>query len=229
VLTAACLDFVEPDLPERGAPAVARISVVLSDSGSIDVEGEIAPGIDDSGVRRTLVQEDVRAAGLSFAPGDTTPGGGRLYASRRQIGPDQVAGAIEVFTPAITHTTAAPAIRWAVLRRFDADTVTTEEDGSLRLRATELADPTLGAPPDTRQWFLTLIGDDNNFRLGADGPPPDTFVVPARWIPTADETIVVRLIYQQSARLDADSLYIGLITVDQRVHWIVRTRSGDGP
>ena len=229
LVTAGCLDFVEPDLPELGAPAVAQISVLVSDSGRLAVQGEIAPGIDASGFRRTLVNDDVRAAGFSIAPRETTDAGGKLYESTVSVARDLVSSTIEIVAPSISHTTVSPAVRWAGLHRLDPDTVALEPDGSLRLRAVERADATVGAPPDTRQWFLTLIGDDNNFRLGSNGPPPDTLVVPARWIPAAQESVVVRLIYQQSAHLNAETPYIGLITLDLRVHWTVIMRDREKP
>jgi len=223
---AACLDFVEPDLPERGAPAVAQINVVVTDSGKLSVQAEVAPGIDASGFRRTLVDEDVRAAGHSIAPHDTTDAGGRRYAATLSVGRELVASAIEIMAPSITHTSVIPSVRWAGLERLDPDTIALEPDGSLRLHVAERADPTVGAPA-TRQWFLTLFGDDNNVRIGSNGVPPDTLVVPAHWIPNAEETVVVRLIYQQSAQVNADTPYIGLITLDLRLHWTVTMQGHD--
>ena len=229
LVTAGCLDFVEPDLPERGAPAVAQISVIVSDSGTLALQAEVAPGIDASGFRRTLINDEVQAAGYSIAPRDTTAGGGRRYASTVSVARDRVANTIEIVAPSITHTSVAPAVRWVGLQRLDPDTVTLGPDGSLRLHVIERPDPTVGAPPDTRQWFLTLIGDNNNFRLGSNGPPPEALVVPAHWIPEAEESVVVRLIYQQSAQLNAETPYIGLITLDLRVHWTVTMRNRENP
>jgi hypothetical protein len=226
---AGCLDFVEPDLPELGAPAVAQISVVVSDSGRLAVQAEIAPGLDASGLRRTLINDDVRAAGFSIVPLETTDAGATRYASTVTVARDLVASTIEIVAPSISHTSVSPTARWAGLQRLDPDTVELESDGSLRLHAIERPDATVGAPPDTRQWFLTLIGDDNNFRLGSNGAPPETLLVPAHWIPEAAQSVVVRLIYQQSAQLNADTPYIGLITLDLRVHWTVILRDREDP
>jgi hypothetical protein len=94
----------------------------------------------------------------------------------------------------------------------------------------------LGTPepaPGIRQWFLTIAGDSTTFRLGGDGLPPDTILVPARWIPPGD-SLAVRLIFSQSASVTPPpGDYVGIFALDTRLFWTVRmdtaTRVGTSP
>ncbi len=221
---AGCIDFVEPELPDRGAPAVAQLTVVVSDSGALFLTGEVAPGIAASGLRRALLDDGVRAGGLVLPPTDTTLGGGRRYNVRRNVDPALVASVIEIQAPRVSSTAAAPTVRWPGLRRVDANTVARVAAGELRLHVASTG-TAAGTAPEIRQWFLTLFGDRGTFRLGADGPPPDTLVIPARWVPEGP-FVRVRLIYQQSGRVSGDAQYVGLMVLDVRLHWTVRRVGG---
>ena len=76
--------------------------------------------------------------------------------------------------------------------------------------------------PEIRWWFLTLWDTAGAFRLGGDGAPPDTIVVPARWVPAGD-SVTALLIYQQSGRIESlAEQYVGLFALDARASWVVR-------
>lgn len=220
IACAGCLDFVEPELPERGAPAVAQVAVVLTDSASLTVTGTLAPGFDDDGLRRDVLDARVAAAGDLFEPSDTLADGSFRYATTRPFEPGAMETTIEIRTPRVASTSPNVIVNWPGLRRLDGDTVRRGPDGSVRLHVELVPAGPLAEPrPATRQWFLTLAGEEGTFRLSADGPPPTELDIPARWLP--DGRVSARLIYQQSARVQPEPDYVNLITLDLRVHWTI--------
>jgi hypothetical protein len=218
-LGAGCVDFVEPELPGRDVPAVARITVALSDSGSLTVNGTVAPGFDDEGLRRALLDATIAAAGYVVAPDDTLESGDFAYASTIAVDTALSAPTIEIRGPTVAGMGGAPVVRWPTVWRADGDTVTLEADGSLRLHVGG-ADAEAVPDADIRQWFLTLAGDSTTFRLGSDGPPPEELDIPARWVPANAES--ARLIYQQASTLRIGDDYVSLVTLDLRMHWTLR-------
>lgn len=222
LLVAGCIDFVEPDLPLRGAPAVIDATIRIFDTGRLEVSGTLAPGLDDGGLLRMLTRDSLHAAGFDVAASAVADNGSRTYALERDVSPDLVAGEIVFRAPGVEGVSAPPAARWHAARRLDPDTLVISTAGDLHLHI----DSSLGdfdPAVDIRQWFLTLDGGDDEFRLSANGPPPDTIIVPPRWLPAAPEgSIEARLTYFQSARIgDIDADYIALFTLDARLRWVL--------
>lgn len=222
---ASCLDFVEPELPERGAPAVARISVVLTDSGAVALNGTLAPGFDDDGLRRVVRDASVTAAGEVFLPTDTAADGSLVYVSGRAVALDVMGREVQIRGQVVEPSLVAPLVTWPGLRTPDPDTVRRGPDGSLRLHVETVATMSQPEPaPSTSQWFLTLTGADNTFRLSADGPPPEELEIPAQFVPAGP--VAARLIYQQSATLQVAPTYLSLIMLDLRIHWTIPAEAG---
>lgn len=215
---AGCFDFVEPDLPQRGAPAVARLTVSLSDSGTVSLDGLVAPGLAADGFPREVRDPTVIAVDLPFLPADSADD--LRYSETRTIDPGLLAAPGIIRGPELARTRGTPTLRFRGLARLDGDTVALEADGSLRLH---MEVGTVGAVADVRQWFLTLTGDTMVFRLSSDGPPPPVIDVPARWVPGDAPFVTARLIYQQSSRIQTVVDYIGLYVQNLELHWIVRT------
>jgi hypothetical protein len=218
LLLAGCIDFVEPDLPERGAPAIVQVNVVVADSGWLSVNGMLVPGLHESGLRRGLLREALRVAGLDIEPSTIERNGTRRFDFSTMVARDLAAGPIDVEGPRVEGVTAPPAVRWLGIRRLDPDSMVLMRGADLSLHVTTTQGST--PPPDIRQWFLTLDGPESDFRVSADGPPPDTIVIPAHWIP-AGTRIQVRLAFIQAVRIGNNTNYVGLITLDTRVHWIL--------
>ena len=219
VAVAGCIDFVEPELPERGAPAVLQLAVRLLETGMTEVDGRLVPGLDEAGVPRRVTDERLRVLGRDLDPVSTEGAGVREY---RAEWPDtaSAASAIEARGPGLAGLT-APGIRWYAMRH-DGPTSLTYEAGSDLALTVDVRPGTAEPEPDIRFWFLTLSDSTSVFRLGADGAPPDTILVPARWVPTGDSVSAV-LLYQQTARIEtAAESYIGLITLDARIAWVLR-------
>jgi len=226
---AGCIDFVEPELPGRGAPAVLQLIVRLRELSEVEVEGRLVPGLDEGGIRRRLADERIRVMGREFGPDSTSKTGTRVYRASWTASGAGFAGAIEARGPGLAGLDSAPGFRWYTLRRRGPAEVALGPSADLPLPVD--LDPGAAQPePEIRQWFLMLAGAGQVFRLGADGPPPSTILVPAHWVPAGD-SVAVMLIYQQSSEVEMPpGGYIGLLTLDTRISWTVRrtTAAGNG-
>jgi hypothetical protein len=220
----ACIDFIAPDIPELGAPAVVEATIRLTDVGTSDVDVRLVPGLDEDGFRRHVPRDTVDVLGFPIGPDSVLRNGTRRYLGTWEFDRDGVARPATFRAPEVEGVVApVPAIDWAGLRRLDADTLDVRRGEDLVLRIETYSEP-LEPRPDIRQWFLRLEGDSTAFGVNADGPPPDTLVIPARWIPGGDE-LRVRLIFSQSVLLNPPpGDYLGLVTLDSRLHWTIRIR-----
>jgi hypothetical protein len=219
---AGCIDFVEPDLPERGAPAVIQAAIRLTDRGDAQIEALLAPGLDQAGLRRGVARDTLHVLGRAVTPDSIARNGSRRYRSAWAAPGTVVAEPVTFRAPLLEEQASSPPeLTWTGARRLGSDAldIIAGEDLVLEVRA---GSGTASPAPDIRQWFLRLEGDDGAFNISSDGPPPDTIQVPARWIPAGD-TVAVRLLYAQSAVIEnADGDYVGVITLDIRLHWTVR-------
>jgi hypothetical protein len=225
LLLAGCIDFVEPDLPERGAPAVIQAAIRLTDLGDAQLEALLAPGLDRSGLRREVTRDTVIVLGRAVTPDSIARNGSRRYRDSWSAPAAVVAGPVTFRAPLLENLNAAPPeLIWTGARRLGPDTIDIVRGQDLVL----VVGPGAGSglpSPDVQQWFLRLEGDDGAFNISADGPPPDTIQVPARWIPEGGQ-VATRLIYAQSAVFeDTPGDYVGLITLDIRLHWTVRVQA----
>ena len=226
LLATACVDFVAPDLPEIGAPAVFQGALRVRADGSVQVDGQLAPGLDEDGFRRRVAREAVVALGRMVAPGSTAPNGTRSYFDEWSTTIDSVAGTLTLEAPAVEGVGPPPAIRWSGLAKLDSDTVPVAagEDLVLRVRLSGADEP----PPLNDSWLLQLTGEEGQFRIGADGAPPDSIVVPARWLPAPDDGVVLaELGYTRTTSVrPAMSDYVGLFLLGAGVSWTVRVTGG---
>jgi hypothetical protein len=219
LLATGCLDFIEPELPDRGAPAVLQLTVRLLEPDEVEVEARMVPGLDEAGARRRLTDDRMRVMERVLDPDSTSKTGTRVY--RTSWTGAASAGAIEVRAPSVEGLAAAPGFRWYAIRNGGPAELRLDAGADLDLPVAVAA----GAPepaPDIQQWFLTLSDSTGLFRLAADGPPPATIKVPPYWLPRGD-SIAVALIYQQLSKVEVSGgAYVGLFTLDTRVSWVVR-------
>jgi hypothetical protein len=227
-----CIDFIEPDIPELGAPATVQATLRLTDLGTAEVDVYVTPGLDSAGALRSLSDRPPEALGRRLEVDSIRRNGTRRYTESWLTGANVVAQPIRFRAPNITRVQAAPpAVEWVGVRRAGPDTIRLRPGEDLLLPVA--LGQGSGAPePGIRQWFLRLAGSSGTFGLSADGTPPDTIYVPARWFPR-DHELDVRLIFNQSSILrPPPGDYIGVINVDVRLFWTVRiagpaaTRSG---
>jgi hypothetical protein len=224
-----CVDFVAPDLPELGAPAVIEATIRLTDQGVAELDARLVPGLDIAGYRRPIPHDTIDVLGLRIAPDSTYRNGTRRYVERWAVDPAAVGLPARFLAPDVDGILATrPSIEWAGIRRIGADTIEPGPEGDVMLYVAMGEGGALPAPA-IRQWFLRLEGDTSAFGISADGPPPDTIFVPARWIPEG-ETISIRLIFSQSAVLQPPpGDYLGLVTLDSRLFWTLRVRGAAFP
>lgn len=230
-LTAGCLDFVAPDLPDRGMPAILDARLLVSDDGTVQLAAYLVPGLDAAGYPRSVRADGLQVMDTTVVPDSVLEGGERSYAAEWRVPPAATSGPIELRAPALERVTAsAPVVRWYGLQRAVPDSLALATGAELRLPVAAVPGVP-SPPPQLRQWSLDLSADSNAFHLGANGVPPDTLVIPMQWIPGGDgDTIQATLVFLQSAVLRPEpGDYIGRIVLDTRLHWVVLRSGGPAP
>jgi hypothetical protein len=224
---AACLDFVEPDIPHAGQPATLQARVVVSPDGMAVTTAEFSTGFDGFGLPRDAVDETLRAFGRELQPVQGGPGEARHYLAAREVTPAEVMGPITVEPPTVEGTTAPAPTVWYGLRRVGPDSLALgpAEDLVLELDVGE------GGTATIRQWFLTMAGGPGSIRVSGDGPPPERLVIPTIWVPEPreDGTVEVFLNYVQTdVRAGPAGDYVVAASLHVGVRWIVRALEGPG-
>ena len=225
----ACIDFVDPNIPDAGGAAVISAIAVFSDRGTADVRATLNPGLDVTGVRRPVADPGLLVNDTVILPDRIQRDGDHLYEALYAFDPATETVTVQFLAPSVAGLAAPrPSASLSGVRRIGPDTLRMVSGSDLLLRLT--TEPGTSAPaPLSRQWFLTLAAATTEFRLGGNGPPPDTILIPARFIPAGD-SLEVRLIYQQLAEAEPPpGDYIGIFTFDVRLFWTVRVDAGQQP
>lgn len=219
-LSAACWDFVEPDFPEAGAPAVLQIAVVVSDDRNVDVSGVLVPGLDIGGIQRRVENDSITVLGARIGPSEIRRNGTRVYDFGAKL-PVALTDPLEITAPAVVNVAGPrPHIRWFGIRKTDADTIAWQRGTDLVLRtATDLGESV--PAPQTRQWFLSMQGA-GPFNLSADGFPPAELRIPTHFVPAARDGVVrIRLSFFQSGQYSTNT-YVGNFSHNVQLTWVVR-------
>ena len=219
-----CIDFVAPNIPgieDRGSAAQFDMRVVVTDSGRVNTDARLIPGLDFEGFRRPVTAPQLEVIDRVLEPDTVRPDGALRYIASWDSDPNTILRPITLRAPEVEGVAAPPpAIEWFGLRRAGPDSIRLLEGGDLLLPVVAV-DGTSRPEPSIRQWFLTLSSGGRSFRLGSDGVPPDPISVPPRWIPEGD-TVQVRLIFTQSAVLqEPPGDYLGVVTTDSWLFWSV--------
>jgi hypothetical protein len=220
-MIAGCFDFVEPDIPQAGAPASLQVSVSILDDGRATVTAQLTTGFDSLGVPRAIVDPTLRVMGRELQPGEAGPGEARSYAGTWVVDRAEALGPIVIEPPLVEGAPAPPSPAWHGLRRAGPDTLRLRPGEDLAL---DLEVDHRGTAP-IRQWFLQMTGAGGGIRLSADGPPPDRLVVPAVWLPAPlpDGSFRVTLTYAQSeGRMGPAGNYALSGSLSVRADWVVR-------
>jgi len=221
---AGCIDFVAPEIPgifDRGSAAVLEARIVVTDSGWVNVDARLAPGLDFDGFQRPVSLPRLSVDDRALEPDSARPDGTLRYLSAWEAGPTVVLNPITLIAPEVDGLVAEPpTLEWFGPRRAGPDSIGINRGEELLLPVV-MVDGTSRPEPSLRQWFLTLSSGDRSFRLSSDGNPPDPISIPPHWIPDGD-LVEVRLIFSQSATLkDPPGDYLGVVTADTWLFWSV--------
>lgn len=217
----ACIDFVEPEFPEAGAPAVFRTTVFLDDD-VLRVNATLAPRFDRFAFERQVPNDTMYVNGMAVAPEDTAAFGARTYAQSWSPPPASVANGITVTAPDVEGIDAPPpAAHWVPAVRVGSDTVTITAGEAIVLHL-DATPGESGSSSAFRQWFLTLNSGTTTLRISADAAPPDVLTIPREFVPTEDGTVSVLLIDRFSTRTQLPpGDYHGVLDLDSRLRWTV--------
>lgn len=252
LLSAGCVDFIAPQGRASNSPTRLDLSLHIARNPSLScpgcitseytriptpgvtgsdtavawVDGTLDPGTDLAGETRRVLDAAPRVLGVTIRPADTTALGRRHYAARWVLSSDSVAPVV-LEAPQVADVTApSPVVHWSVPWSQPADTVRLAPGQDLPLVVTVRPSPQSPAPT-LENWSVDVRGT-RGFRIGADGPPPDTLVIPARFLPpSSDSTLVARMniVEAITPRSDQDYQIVFVLTV--ALAWIVvQTQAG---
>ena len=226
LLLSACLDFAEPDIPNRAAVAVLQVNMRAFDAGVFQVDGSLLPGRDTTGFQRVVQSPFILAGGFLVEPRALGERGLRTYSSTFQIARNATAGPFDLVPPDVRDAGTLPPVRLGGLRRVDPDTLFVQPGQDVLLRMDTAA---VRSEPAQRfqQWFLDIRSGTRVFRISSDGPPPSTLRIPSDFIPPSpDNRAVVSMIYFQTASVRSETgAYIGNIVLDVRLNWVIVFRT----
>jgi hypothetical protein len=222
---AGCWDFVEPDFPEAGAPAVLQATAIVSENGAFSFDALLAPGLAIGGVQRRVLRDTLDVYNLKLGPVSVRRNGSREYAVTDTLNiADVLALPFELRGPVVEGITGPPPqVRWFGYRKADPDTITWTRGTDLLLHVRMTAGASLPAPP-IRQWFLEIRGSSRSFRISADSLPPNDLRIPAAWVPESEgDTLTVFFSFHQAGRQESPAKdYIGNIAWTVLLQWFVR-------
>lgn len=226
LLLAACIDFAEPVIPDRRAPAVLNVNVRPFDTGVLQIDGSLSPGRDSLGFQRAVPSPFIAVNNFTAQPQTISEQGSRSYSAVFAIPRNQTLGPFDMVFPVVNDVGQLPNVRWFGLQKLDPDTVRPlrGEDVVLRLdTAAEQSNP----PNRFRQWFVEIRAGVTAFRISGDGPVPLRLRIPAEFVPPSpDNRASVSLIYFQTAQLRSPpGTYLANVTLDTRLQWVIAFRT----
>jgi hypothetical protein len=219
-----CWDFLEPDFPEAGAPAVVQASVFLYDNGRLIMNGLLVPGLGIGGVQRHVVNDTIEVFGVRIAPAQIQKNGSRSYFIDTTVPPAVTfATPFDLIAPVIEEVTGpAPRVRWFGIRRTDADTIAWQRGTDLVLHVSAPLGQSTPAPMRT-SWVISIVGT-TSFRASADSLPPTTIRIPTEWVPAAvNGRVTVLFSFLQQSKVESPLKdYIGLFDFTTVTQWTIK-------
>jgi hypothetical protein len=222
----ACIELVEPEIPDPRSPAVLQANMRIFDSGVFQIDGSLNPGRESSGFLRVVQVPFIQSGQFLVAPRTLSPQGVRTYLEGFSVPRGATAGPFELVPPDVRGTQPLPTVRWYGLQRVGSDTIRVRPGEEVVLRIDTVAAQSQPANR-FRQWFLEIRTGVTVFRLSGDQPPPHLIRLPPEWVPgLLGGRSDISLIYYQSAQLRAtDNSYIANVLLDTRLSWVVLFRN----
>jgi hypothetical protein len=224
LLCAGCWEFVDPEFPEVGAPAVMQVSAFVTEDGRANITGVLLPGVREGGFQRLVPDDTLRILGLKLAPENVERTGRRTYRFDGEIGRRPLEGALTIDAPVVNGVTGPPPhISWFGIRKLDPDTIRWRRGTELVLHVDTTLAPSL-PPPQIQYWFLEMRAGARVFGVSANGLPRTQLHIPGDWVPaSSDSTVSATLTFFQSGVQKSPSNdYIGSIDVNVQVRWIIK-------
>jgi hypothetical protein len=218
----ACIDFAEPQIPNRQTPAVVQANVRVFDTGTMQIDGSVSPGRDSLGFTRPVLGPFIGVNNVIAFPLSVNEQGVRSYNSQFPIARNDTRGPYDISLPEVADVGALPAVRWFGVQKLDPDTIRPLRGADIVLTMDTAAAQSNPANR-FRQWFLDIRAGVRVFRLSGDGPLPLRLRIPSEFVPPAtDDRAAISLIYFQSSQLvSPGGGYIASVVLDTRLNWTV--------
>lgn len=228
LLCGACWDFVEPDFPEAGAPAVLQASVFIDEQGAGNINALLVPGLTFGGFVRDVPNDTLLFYDRALAPTAVRRNGTREYNDAGiLVEGDPLAQPFVLVGPDVTDITGPPPrVRWPTIRKIGPDTVSWTRGTTLVLRVDTVLAPA-EPPPQIQQWFLDLRGSDRSFRVSSDGLPPAELQIPGNFMPAAvgGNIFATLTFYQSGQQRSPGNDYVGNISFTVLLRWVIKVQS----
>jgi hypothetical protein len=203
-----------------------QLTVSFQEAGVLMVNGQLQPGRDSSGVTRVPRDSAVSVAGRVIEADTVLARNTLPFSETLPVPRALLAGPITIASPDIGGIKAAsPLLVWYGMVKVGSDTVFVERGGDAVLRVNARLGEAV-PQPQTRQWYLNLSGPGGSIQVSGSGLPPDSLRIPPQFLPgTPPATINAQLLYYQSLQVrPPPGDYIGNISMDTRVLWVIRLR-----
>lgn len=230
LLVAGCtLDFTGPPTRE---PAVFAVSLVLEDvppSARFTVGGRLVPGRDANGRLRAVQDSIALIWGTPIEPVADSMTAGWIYDTSWTADPGEIPGAALCVQPPSVVGVDIPndPICISATWRAGASQFAMSRGSELRL---ELVGPQSSQSTDLtfERWaILVTAGDTTLVTVLANGPPPQTVLIPGDWLaaaPAGDleaEMLIDRSLTSGSNDYADYDDYVVHVGVQTTLHWIV--------
>ena len=223
---AGCWEFVAPDLGAEAGVSVLQVSATLNADDRVQITGLLAPGIDEDGFRRRILNDTLGVFDIRFPPTAQRPSGTREYFRTDILDGARATLPFTVDPPQLEDIPLTPGVRWFGVRKLDEDTIRLARGADLILHLdTNLGEST--PEPNARNWSLDLNGARGSFRLSGGGVPPAELIVPAVYLPVAfveggsNNVVQATLTYTQSIVIIAQN-FRGNYAFTTRSTWTIQ-------
>jgi hypothetical protein len=227
-----CLEFVAPELAGSRGGAVLQGAVRLLGNDSVRIEAHLTPGVDAAKTDFRVVSPDTL-----YVNDQVVPSSGVLANQERDyiatVATDTATlrrTGIVIRSPGVSGVVAPPPVfRFPSIQRVGSDTVpfTRGEDVRLPIRVLR---PAGLASNIAQDWRVELVSADQVFRLGGNGQPPESILLPAAYVPSSGANVQATLFFSEilQQRVPPGD-YVATLALDARVQWVLRPRVAPPP
>jgi hypothetical protein len=220
---AACIDFVEPVFPPTG-PAAFSAEVHLLTGGVASVRAHLVPGINTQHLWRPVVPDTLRINNVSISSSRIQADNQRDYNADVTVDAGNT-GVVRIQPPGVAGLTPPVVVQLPIVQRADPDTVRFLVLAPFELHVRVPPGMAIDSANVSRSWLVEITDGKKTFRVGADGAPPGTIIIPREFQPLDRVGISTATLFVfESRRVDQPSGdYIAAYSLDTRVRWTILT------